>query len=121
MTQICYCYYVQVVPIDHFVSTPGGSAVFQCIVQSHVHRLQWLINGSAVENITDRNVRTEFPTEDPPAEDQDPPAEDPPAEDQDPPAEDPATEAPPPAKRRKRVFYSEEEEVSNQRRLRHRH
>ena len=48
-------------PPDRFVSTPGGSATFICLSTGmRIVSLQWLVNGSLVENLNLTNVRTEF-------------------------------------------------------------
>ena len=48
-------------PPDRFVSTPGESATFVCLSPGiRIVSLQWLVNGSLVENLNLTNVRTEF-------------------------------------------------------------
>ena len=52
---------VYVIPHDFFISTPGGSAEFRCIVEWHtVTDIQWIVNGSLLENLELTGVRTEL-------------------------------------------------------------
>lgn len=41
-------------------TTPGGDATFYCISVTPIANIQWLVNGSSLENLNLRNVETEF-------------------------------------------------------------
>ena len=48
-------------PPDRFVSTPGGNAKFVCLSPGiRIVSLQWLVNGSLLENLNLSTVQTEF-------------------------------------------------------------
>ena len=52
---------VFVIPRDFFISTPGGSAEFRCIVeQPTILGIQWIVNGSLLENLRLTGVTTEI-------------------------------------------------------------
>lgn len=52
---------VQVYPFGQYVSTPGGMASFQCLsVHGNITSIQWLVNGTHVEDLNLSNVTTAF-------------------------------------------------------------
>lgn len=55
-----YNHIVSVFPPEFFVSTPGGSAEFKCILLggNTLNRVQWYVNESLLETLDLRNVST---------------------------------------------------------------
>lgn len=50
---------VTIYPPDHFVSVPGGRAVFSCVSDTKIQHVQWLVDGIPIEQ-HEVNITFEF-------------------------------------------------------------